>query len=69
MRTVLLLLVSLAVFGCDTKNKKLEKPFIVTYKNVAYEKGIGFYQYKDKNGNMREFSDSPDAYKIGDTIK
>ena len=61
-------LIALMLIGCN-ESKPLKKPFVITYKNVAVDKRVGHYQYEDANGNTREFSDTPTAYKIGDTIK
>ena len=64
-----ILISAVLCFTSCVKKIKLEKPFIITDKNTTYSKGNAIYEYTDYNGYSIEFSDTPTAYKIGDTIK
>lgn len=67
MKKASLIFLAIVFIGCDSY--KREKPFVIVGKNTSYDSGYGWYMYQDANGNKFEFSDTPTAYKIGDTIR
>lgn len=61
----LILILSIFIFGsCTTKEKQLERPFVIIDKQVTI-----YYEYQDKNGERKTFSPTNEEYLIGDTIK
>jgi len=67
MKTTFYIILAVLITSCEAR-KPIKKPFVIINKNITYERDFGHYRYIDANGNKVEFSDRPDAYKIGDTI-
>jgi hypothetical protein len=63
MKKTILIIASLAMFGCN----KMEKPFVIIYKSKESQ-NIWRYVYQDNRGVQQPFYDI-NKYDIGDTIK
>lgn len=64
-KIAIIILLSILFIECE---KKPEKPFIITHKNI-YPSGNYRYKYYDTNGTTVGFWEKSDKYNIGDTIK
>lgn len=53
-----------------TNNRPVQKPFIITGKNIEnwHFTGEAEFEYCDANGNHTTFTDSGYKYNIGDTM-
>lgn len=65
MKTLLVFTGVLLLCSCQPV---IKKPLVIVYKNVNYVPGNAMYKYQDANGETIEFSDTAQAYKVGDTI-
>ena len=65
---VLFLFLATYILSCTIKPKK---PFVITgkYLNDYGNENASRYYYIDANGNQNQFTDLPNKYSVGDTIK
>lgn len=65
---VLLIFIAVFILSCTSSPKK---PFVITGKYLKEwdDKDVSRYYYTDANGNREQFTDSPNKYSVGDTIK
>jgi hypothetical protein len=66
------LILSVALALAFASCKKMEKPFIITSKDVhasGSDKGYATYSYRDKSGWLGVFQDKEDKYDVGDVIE
>lgn len=64
-------LLLLLLAGCHEQQKvKYKKPWVIIDKCInCGTNNYTLYHYIDKNGNRESFTETENAYKIGDTIK
>ena len=68
MKALITLLAIFLFLSCG-RDRKREKPFIITAKQINYNDQGCLYYYQDVNGATEAFIETNTAYRLGDTIK